>query len=112
MVQLLDWGCAIASVLDCRDPEGAMWGWDPNMCCLDHALFPQDITFASWLAESIGREFADPFYDGYFQDPSQGEAGSTVSTIEQEEGPCMWLPPVWVKGRKAGTWERRPRFDD
>ncbi|MEV0626768.1 SMI1/KNR4 family protein [Nonomuraea wenchangensis] len=112
MIQLLDWGCAIASLLDCRDPEGAMWGWDPNLCCLDHALFPQDITFASWLAESIGRDFAEPFYDGYFEVSPQDDAGSAVSTIGEEDEPCMWVPPVWVKGRKTGIWERRHQSDD
>ncbi|MEU4572180.1 SMI1/KNR4 family protein [Nonomuraea sp. ATR24] len=108
MIQLLDWGCAIASLLDCRDPEGAMWGWDPNLCCLDHALFPQNITFASWLTESIGREFAEPFYDGYFEVLPQDGAEIVVSiTGEAEEDPCRWSPPVWVKGRKPGTWARR-----
>ncbi|MFI7034418.1 SMI1/KNR4 family protein [Microbispora rosea] len=112
MIQLLDWGCAIASLLDCRDPEGAMWGWDPNLCCLDHALFPQDITFASWLAESIGRDFAEPFYDGYFEVSVQDEAEIAVSTIGEEEGPCLCSPPVWVKGREVGAWKRRHMSDD
>ncbi|GAA2689546.1 hypothetical protein [Nonomuraea recticatena] len=112
MIQLLDWGCAIASLLDCRDPESARWGWDPNLCCLDHALFPQDITFASWLAESIARDFAEPFYDGYFEVSPQDEAEIAVSTIGEEEEPCMWSPPVWVKGRKAGIWERCHMSDD
>ncbi|WP_101785828.1 hypothetical protein [Nonomuraea indica] len=75
---------------------------------LDHALFPQDITFASWLAESIGREFADPFYDGYFDAWEQDEAG----TVGDGDEPCMWVPPVWAKGRKAGTGERRRQPDD
>ncbi|MER6578019.1 hypothetical protein [Nonomuraea sp. NPDC001023] len=107
MIQLLDWGCAIASLVDCSDPQGAMWGWDPNLCCLDHALFPQDITFASWLAESIGRDFDEPFYDGYFELSPQEEEEIAVSPIGEEGEPCRWSPIVWVKGRKAGIWERR-----
>lgn len=84
MVQLLDWGCCIASLLDCRDPAGAMWGWDPNVCCLEHALFPQDITFNEWLAESIGREYREPFYDGYFD--SLSKEGASARTICDTQG--------------------------
>nr|WP_157554273.1 SMI1/KNR4 family protein [Herbidospora sakaeratensis] len=112
MIQLLEWGCGLASLLDCRDPKGALWGWDPNRCCLDHALFPQDITFAAWLAESIGRDFAEPFYDGYSEVSDQDEAETAVNTIGEEEGPCLWSPPLWVKGRQVGTYERRHMSDD
>lgn len=104
MVQLLDWGCCIASLLDCRDPAGAMWGWDPNLCCLEHALFPQDITLNEWLADSIGREYHEPFYNGYFdslskEGPSGGEPMRLGVDDEEDERPCDWSPPVWVNGR-------------
>ncbi|MFF4197613.1 hypothetical protein [Nonomuraea sp. NPDC001831] len=74
---------------------------------MDHALFPQDITFASWLAASIGRDFPEPFYDGYFELSPQEEEEIAESPIGEEGAPCMWSPIVWVKGRKADIWERR-----
>ncbi|MCO5999850.1 hypothetical protein [Actinoallomurus rhizosphaericola] len=103
MVQLLDWGCCIASLLDCRDPAGAMWGWDPNLCCLEHALFPQDVTFNEWLAESIGREYPEPFYEGYFDSlpkagPGDGEP-TRLGAGEEDGRSCDRSPPVWVNGR-------------
>jgi len=106
MVQLLDWGCGIASLLDCRDPAGAMWGWDSNICCMQHALFRQDITFNEWLAESIGREYDEPFYNGYFADGSTTESG-TVELIsggadhEGSERSFDCSPLIWVNGRLA-----------
>ncbi|NUP81147.1 MAG: SMI1/KNR4 family protein [Nonomuraea sp.] len=110
MVQLLDWGCCIASILDCRDPAGAMWGWDPNQCCLDHALFPQDITFTQWLAESLTQEYYDVFYDGCFddfaEDDSAEPAGPEAYDAEEGDGPCPWSPPPWVNGRRIGVWKR------
>lgn len=104
MVQLLDWGCCIASLLDCRDPAGAMWGWDPNTCCPEHALFPQDITFNEWLAESIGCEYDEPFYNGYFASLRAAKlSGAELVRVgmdgKEEERSCVWSPPVWVNGR-------------
>ncbi|MEU1727555.1 SMI1/KNR4 family protein [Nonomuraea sp. NPDC005692] len=113
MVQLMDWGCGIASLLDCRDPAGAMWGWDPNRCCFHHALFPQDISFADWLADSLGRGFDDVFYDGYFDvlvEEADGiePVGLKADEDEEEEEPCAWVPPAWVNGRQVGGWRHRP----
>ncbi|MER5338482.1 hypothetical protein [Micromonospora sp. NPDC002717] len=49
VVPLLAWGCAIWSLVDFGTPEGRMWGWDPNVRCLEHALFPEDFTLAERL---------------------------------------------------------------
>jgi len=49
VVPLLTWGCAIWSLVDFSTPEGRMWGWDPNVRCLRHALFPEDFTLAERL---------------------------------------------------------------
>ncbi|WP_149263302.1 SMI1/KNR4 family protein [Actinomadura sp. K4S16] len=55
LLWLFEWGCGIWSVVDCRDPSGPMWGWDPNgpedadFTC----LFPQNMTFEEWLTESL-----------------------------------------------------------
>jgi hypothetical protein len=91
MVDLLEWGCRISTLLDCRDPAGQMWGLDPYLCCREHALFPMDITFSQWLADSIGQKYDDLFYDGYskgkWRTGSENASGSHVL-------------PVWVKGRR------------
>ncbi|WP_030273851.1 hypothetical protein [Streptomyces sp. NRRL B-24484] len=47
---LLTWGCAIRSLVDHSTADGRMWGWDPNVRCLDHALFPEDFTLAERLS--------------------------------------------------------------
>ncbi|MDH6709100.1 hypothetical protein P3T27_005846 [Kitasatospora sp. MAA19] len=71
VVPLFELGCAIWWLVDCRDPAGPMWGWDPHGCCLGHALSPQGLTLAEWLAESI---------DG--RDPRP------VTDVEPPAGPC------------------------
>src|SRR5258708_13947348 len=65
---LIDWGCAIMTLIDCRDPARALWGWDPNLCCLDHALFPLDQHLAQMLEESLTAQYPEPFYAGHFAD--------------------------------------------
>jgi hypothetical protein len=42
---IFDRGCAIWSLIDCRDPAGPMWSWDGN----DHRLRQHDQTIADWL---------------------------------------------------------------
>ena len=50
VLPLCHWGCAIYSLIDCSDPEGSMWGWDPNRGPEGmEALFPQPLTLAQWL---------------------------------------------------------------
>jgi len=44
LIGFFEWGCAIWSLIDCRDPAGPMWSWDGN----DHTLRQQ--TIADWLA--------------------------------------------------------------
>ena len=62
VVPLLSWGCAIWSLVDYRTPEGRTWRWDPNTRCLQHALFPEDLTLAERLRGWLdGREdFPEP----------------------------------------------------
>ncbi|MER5512605.1 SMI1/KNR4 family protein [Streptomyces sp. NPDC002766] len=82
---LMDWGCAIMTLIDCRDPAGPLWGWDPNLCCLDHALFPLDQNLAQMLGESLTAAYPEPFYAGYFSDLRRTEPG------------CV--PLAWENGR-------------
>ncbi|MEU5563531.1 SMI1/KNR4 family protein [Micromonospora musae] len=69
-VWLVDWGCNIWTLIDCRDSYGWVWGWDPSgSCCLDHALFPQHLTLADWLARWL---------DGTLTMPSASESPKNI----------------------------------
>ncbi|MBO0822238.1 MAG: hypothetical protein J2P27_00065 [Actinobacteria bacterium] len=46
LIGICDWGCAIWSLVDCRDPAGPMWSWDGNT----HTLRQHDQTICDWLA--------------------------------------------------------------
>lgn len=84
-VPLIDWGCAIMTLIDCRNPDGPLWGWDPNGCCLEHALSPLDQTLAEMLEESLTAEYPEPFYDGY------------AAAVRASEPGCA--PLQWREGR-------------
>jgi len=30
-----------------------MWAWDPNGCCLQHALFAQQATLSDWMTQAL-----------------------------------------------------------
>ncbi len=51
MVWLFDWGCNTWSLVDCTDPAGPMWIWDPGG---EPAVLSQNMTLAEWLAASLG----------------------------------------------------------
>lgn len=95
LLPLMDWGCAITTWIDCRDPAGPLWGWDPNLCCLDHAMFPLDQTLAPMLRESLVDDYADPFYTGYFAGLRRAKAG------------CA--PLQWQNGRVKAAGQDRFR---
>jgi hypothetical protein len=84
---LLDWGCAISTWVDYRDPSGPLWGWDPHMCCSEHALFPLDQTLAEMLAAWVTERYDDVFYPGYSADLKRASPS----------GSCA--PLVWRAGR-------------
>lgn len=57
VVPLLTWGCAIWSLVDYSTTEGRMWGWDPNVYCPKHRLFPEQYALAERLSNWLeGRE--------------------------------------------------------
>lgn len=62
VVPLLTGGCAIWSLVDFGTAEGRMWGWDPNVRCEAHAIFPEKFTLADrltgWLDDTD--EFPEP----------------------------------------------------
>lgn len=51
IVPLMDRGCAMWALIDFRTADGQMWDWDPNLCCLPHALAPLEQSLAQWLAD-------------------------------------------------------------
>ncbi|MEU3516730.1 SMI1/KNR4 family protein [Streptomyces sp. NPDC006654] len=59
LIWLFEWGDAIWSLVDCRDPSGSMWGWDPNDG-LEDALFSTGQTLSEWLADAIAGRDAIP----------------------------------------------------
>ncbi len=66
-----DWGCAIASFVDCSDSGAAMWGLDPNLVDDNaHALFRQEMGLAEWLQLWIEGRLYQPWV---LQDPTTGE---------------------------------------
>lgn len=45
LISIFDWGSAIWSLVDCRDPAGPMWSWDGNT----HSLRQHDQSVCDWL---------------------------------------------------------------
>ena len=71
VLPLCHWGCAIYSLIDCSDPEGLMWGWDPNLGPEGmEALFPQPLTLAQWLDRWVRGNLHQPTL---VQDPTTQE---------------------------------------
>ncbi|MFF9808733.1 SMI1/KNR4 family protein [Streptomyces coeruleorubidus] len=46
VVPLMDRGCAMWTLVDFKTPEGHIWDWDPNDCCV---LVPTTLSLAQWL---------------------------------------------------------------
>ncbi|MFD0579678.1 SMI1/KNR4 family protein [Dactylosporangium darangshiense] len=47
MMLLLDWGCTFWSLVDCRHPDGMMWGNEEG------ELFCLNLTFPQWLVNYL-----------------------------------------------------------
>ncbi|MFI9163535.1 SMI1/KNR4 family protein [Kitasatospora aureofaciens] len=72
LVPLLDEGCGIHWLIDCRDVAGPMWGFNPNRCSchgLTHALTPQGMTLAEWLARFLDGRHEMPVHVDPVQAP-------------------------------------------
>jgi hypothetical protein len=55
------WGCGIYSFIDCSQPRGPIWGWDPNPGPAGRqALFPQPLTLAGWLDRWVRGQLFQP----------------------------------------------------
>ncbi|MEV1204449.1 hypothetical protein [Microbispora rosea] len=80
LVWLHNWGTAMWSLVDCRDPAGPMWIWDPmgpyqrpdrlgpeegikgdHSALTPQKLTPQNMTLAEWLTEWLRGSFAEDF---------------------------------------------------
>lgn len=47
LVWFFDWGCGIWTLVDFRDQDGMMWGWE------DGELFPLNLTLAEWISADL-----------------------------------------------------------
>jgi len=55
------WGCAIYSFVDCTQPEGPIWGWDPNPGPVgQEAFFRQPLVLAEWLDRWVSGRLFQP----------------------------------------------------
>ncbi|MFD8755674.1 hypothetical protein ACFV0O_32560 [Kitasatospora sp. NPDC059577] len=52
VVPLYDWGCTRWSMIDFRDPDGAMWA------CAEGVCRPQDISLSQWLVAGMNGELS------------------------------------------------------
>ena len=50
-----DWGCAIASLIDCNTPDGRIWHWDPNVENNEQTLKPRTMSLSDWFTHWIDR---------------------------------------------------------
>ncbi|MEU0947846.1 SMI1/KNR4 family protein [Streptomyces canus] len=62
LVPLMDRGCAMWALVDFRTADGQMWDWDPNVCCVRHALVPLEQSLAQWLTAWLRGEAQDGPY--------------------------------------------------
>jgi hypothetical protein len=71
LLPVCSWGCAIYSLVDCSQPDGPMWGWDPNPGPPGgEALYPERRTLAEWLGRWLDGTLYQPWV---VEDPVTGE---------------------------------------
>jgi hypothetical protein len=110
LIWLLDWGCATWSLVDCRDPAGPMWGWDPNGCCQEHALSPQ---------QKLSRTGSASHSTARFRSRIGARTPTRSPTKEKSGSPCRPSRPddtAVLMGRprrrcRQGCRQKRPGFD-
>ena len=61
---LLNWGCALWSLLDCRDSVGRMWGWDYDSDPT-RPLFVEPLTLTEWFAAWLDSRLSWPMSPAY-----------------------------------------------
>lgn len=57
LVRFYDWGCAMWSLVDFREPSGPMWGADNGR------LFREDLDLAAWLTSAVKGTLSPPDAD-------------------------------------------------
>lgn len=61
LLPICSWGCGIYSFIDCSQPQGQIWGWDPNPGPADErALYKQPYTLGEWLDRWVRHELYQP----------------------------------------------------
>lgn len=79
LLPICNWGCAIYSYIDVTQPDGPIWGWDPNPGPTDEtALFPSGRNLAQWLSEWVSCELHQPTL---VQDPDGSWRGATDAEV-------------------------------
>jgi len=61
LLPVCHWGCGIYSFVDCSQPQGPIWGWDPNPGPMGReALFRQPFALAEWLDRWVHCQLCQP----------------------------------------------------
>ncbi|MFD9687748.1 hypothetical protein ACFWXO_18540 [Kitasatospora sp. NPDC059088] len=76
VVPLHDWGCAMWSMIDFRDPAGAMW------LNADGDCRPQGVTFTQWLVAAMDNELSPVWPDGV---PAQNGSHRTNTPTARQD---------------------------
>lgn len=83
LLPLCEWGCGIASYVDCTDPGAGMWAIDPNPAPYEDfhvALFPQHFGFTEWVRRWLDGTLHQPWL---LQDEKTGQwRGATNAEFE------------------------------
>jgi hypothetical protein len=81
VLPLCHWGEAIYSLVDCRDPVGRMWSFDPNPG--GPPLFLEPFDFSVWLQRWVDGQLKQP---ALMQDETTGEWRGATDEDWADEG--------------------------
>ncbi|MFB8305913.1 hypothetical protein [Kitasatospora purpeofusca] len=76
VVPLYDWGCTMWSMIDFRDPDGAMWSNAEGDC------WPQGVSLAQWLLAAMDGELRFAWPNGV---PPENEWHRPDTAAERQE---------------------------
>ncbi|MFJ5639858.1 SMI1/KNR4 family protein [Streptomyces sp. NPDC093223] len=62
IVPFINRNCSVLALIDFRTSDGQMWVWDPNLCCLPHAIGPLEQSLAQWLTDWLHDAMLDGPY--------------------------------------------------
>ena len=76
LLPICDWGCGIASLVDCSSWDGAMWACDPNPGVEDD-IFREPLTLPQWLGRWVDGRLNQP---ALIEDPATGAVRPATDT--------------------------------